>query len=106
MVKELEYKLENKAYSIAKQYNRIQNFQAAIKSFDNFILEFPGTSLREKAMFYRLDSAYKLAINSVPWKKEERLKSAITYFNSFKRVYTNSEHMREANRGPVHRHQS
>lgn len=92
LVKELEYKLENKAYSIAKQYNRIQDFQASIKSFDNFILDFPGTTLRENAMFYRFDSAYKLAINSVPWKKEERLKSAISYYNSFNKVYANSKH--------------
>jgi len=98
LVKELEYKLENKAYSIAKQYNRIQDFQASIKSFDNFILDFPGTSLRENAMFYRLDSAYKLAINSVPRKKEERLKTAITYFNSFNKAYANSEHIQEANK--------
>lgn len=98
LVKELEYKLEIKAYSIAEQYNRIQDFQASIKSFDNFILDFPGTTLREKAMLYRLDSAYKLAVNSVPWKKEERLKTAITYFNSYNRVYTNSEHNEEANK--------
>ncbi len=92
LVKELEYKLENKAYSIAKQYNSIQDFQASIKSFDNFILEFPGTSLKENAMFYRFDSAYKLAINSVPWKKEERLNTAITYFNSLNKAYANSKH--------------
>jgi len=98
LVKELEYKLENKAYSIAKQYNRIQDFQASIKSFDNFILDFPGTSLREKAMFYRLDSAYKLAINSVPRKKEERLKTASTYFNLFNRAYANAQHIQEANK--------
>ncbi|RLD30219.1 MAG: outer membrane protein assembly factor BamD [Bacteroidetes bacterium] len=97
LVKELEYKLENKAYSIAKQYNHIEDFQASIKSFDNFILEFPGTTLRENAMFYRLDSAYKLAINSVPWKKEERLKTAITYFNSFNKAYADSQYKEEAN---------
>ncbi|MCF6295065.1 MAG: outer membrane protein assembly factor BamD [Flavobacteriaceae bacterium] len=98
LVKELEYKLENKAYSIAKQYNHIEDFEASIKSFDNFILEFPGTSLRENAMFYRLDSAYKLAINSVHRKKEDRLKRAITYFNSFNRAYANSEHKTEADK--------
>ena len=59
LVKELEYKLENKAFSTAKQYNNLSDFQASIKSFDNFILEFPGTVLREKEMFYRFDSAYK-----------------------------------------------
>ena len=91
LVKELDYKLENKAYSIAKQYNHIQDFQSSIKAFDNFILEYPGTPFREKAMFYRLDSAYKLAINSVPRRKEERLENAITYFNSFKKSYADSD---------------
>jgi len=98
LIKELEYKLENKAYSIAEQYNRIQDYQASIKAFDNFILEFPGTTLKENAMFYKLDSAYKLAINSVPWKKEERLNTAVTYYNSFNRAYASSEHTEEANR--------
>lgn len=98
LVKELEYKLENKAYSIAKQYNHIEDYQASIKSFDNFILEFPGTTLRENAMFYRFDSAYRLAINSVHRKKEERLKTAITYFNSFNKAYADSQYKEEANK--------
>jgi len=97
LIKELEYKLENKAYSIAKQYNHIEDYQASIKSFDNFILEFPGTTLKEKAMFYKFDAAYKLAINSVPWKKEERLNAAVTYYNSFNKTYANSELIEEAN---------
>ena len=98
LVKELEYKLENKAYSIAKQYNHIEDYQASIKSFDNFILEFPGTTLRENAMFYRFDSAYRLAINSVHRKKEERLKTAIIYFNSFNKAYADSQYKEEANK--------
>ena len=95
MVKELDYKLEKKAFEIAKQYNRIRDYEASIKSFDNFILEFPGTSFREEAMFYRLDAAYKLAINSVERKKEMRTNNAIAFYNSFKKSYPNSEHASE-----------
>jgi len=98
LVKELDYKLENKAYSIAKQYNHIEDFQSSIKAFDNFILEYPGTPFREKAMFYRLDSAYKLAINSVTSKKETRIESAITYYNTFKKSYLDSEFIDQANK--------
>ena len=47
-------------------------------------------------MFYRLDSAYKLGINSIKAKQEERLNIAINYFNSFKKFYPNSELMDEA----------
>lgn len=96
LVQELDYKLENKAYSIAKQYNHIEDFQSSIKAFDNFILEYPGTPFREKAMFYRLDSAYKLAINSIITKKEERVIDAIRYYNSFQKSYKESEYSDQA----------
>lgn len=84
-VKILREKLELKAYEIAKQYNSISDFKAALVALDLFIADFPGTPLKEKALFYRLDSAYKLAINSVPSKMEERLKvSKVAYANLMK----------------------
>ena len=39
----------------------------------NFIDDFPGTKFKEDALFYKTDSAYKLAINSVTQKMQERL---------------------------------
>ena len=87
LIKELDFKLEQKAYSIAKQYNHVTDYEASIKSFDNFIFDFPGSSLREDALFYRLDSAYQLAINSVEYKKQNRLAIAKSYYNSFKNNY-------------------
>jgi len=92
MVKELDFKLEKKAFEIAKQYNNITDFKAAINSFNNFLLEYPGSVLREEAMFYRLDSAYKLAVNSVEYKKEDRLKTAQNYLDSY------SNNFQESNR--------
>ncbi|MFB9057888.1 outer membrane protein assembly factor BamD [Mariniflexile ostreae] len=105
LVRELDYKLELKAYSIAKQYNHISDYPAAIKSFENFNFDFPGSVLREKALFYQLDSAYKLAINSLEFKKtlrgieylkEGRLNEAKKYYEAFKKSYPNSEFMGEA----------
>jgi outer membrane protein assembly factor BamD len=96
MVKELDYKLEKKAFEVAKQYNHISDYQASIKSFDNFLLEFPGTSFREEAMFYRLDAAYKLATNSTERKKELRVNNALVFYKSFKKSFPNSEHASEA----------
>ncbi len=95
MVKELDFKLEKKEFEIAKQYNRITDYEASIKSFDNFLLQFPGTSFREEAMFYRLDAAYKLAINSTERKKEMRVNNAMAFYNSFKKSYPNSQHLSE-----------
>lgn len=104
LVRELDFKLEQKAYGIAKQYNHISDYPASIKSFDNFLFDFPGSSLREKVLFYRLDSAYKLAINSIEYKKtlngivhlkKDRLETAKEYYEGFKKSYTSSEFMEE-----------
>ncbi|AXT20556.1 outer membrane protein assembly factor BamD [Flavobacteriaceae bacterium AU392] len=97
LVKELDFKLEKKAFSIAKQYNTISDFQASIKSFDNFIFQYPGTSLKEEAMFLRLDSSYKLAINSIEIKKEERLDNAISNYKALKKSFAESKYMEKAN---------
>ena len=91
MVKELDFKLEQKSFEIAKQYNTITDYKASINSFNNFLLEYPGSALREVALFYRLDSAYKLAVNSVVYKKETRLNAAQNYLNSFISSFPSSD---------------
>ena len=85
VVKGLREKLEKKAYEIAKQYNTISDYKGAIVALELFIGDFPGTPYKEKALFYSFDSAYKLAINSVPSKMQDRLKvSKISYNNLIK----------------------
>ena len=96
LIKELDFKLEQKAYSIAKQYNLISDYQASIKSFDNFLLDYPGSRLREEALYYRFDAAYKLAINSVEFRQEERINKALGYFQSLKSAYPESGFMEAA----------
>jgi len=91
LIFELDYRLELKEFNIALQYNVLTDYQAAIKSFENFLIDFPGSDLREKALYYRFDSAYKLAINSVVWRQKERIENAVSYFNSFKNSYNDSE---------------
>ena len=102
LVQELDFKLEQKAFDIAKQYNTIAgytaDYNASVKAMENFIFDFPASQFREEAFFIKFDSAYNLAINSVLYKKEERLKDAVTHYLSFKKSYPNSEFMDEANR--------
>lgn len=76
LAKMLREKLEKKAYENAKIYNTISDYKAAMVAFDNFIINFPGTPFKEDALFYKFDSAYQLAINSVPSRMEERLITA------------------------------
>lgn len=96
LVQELDFKLEKKSFEIAKQYNTIYDYRAAIKAFDNFLLEYPGSKLREESLYIRLHSAHALSINSVPWKKEERLNDAKGFYEGFKKSFPESDYISEA----------
>ena len=96
LVKALREKLELKAYENAKTYNNVSDYKAAMVAFDNFIINFPGTPYKEKALFYKLDSAYNLAINSYQNKMEERLISAKAAYMGFVKYYNNSEYKPKA----------
>jgi len=76
IAKDLRDKIEKKSFEVAKQYNTISDYKSATVALDIFMAEFAGTPLKEDALYYKLDSAYKLAINSVQSKKEERLNNA------------------------------
>lgn len=96
LIKELDFKLEKKAFEIAKQYDLITDYKASIKSFNNFLVDFPGTILREDALYYRFDAAHNLAVLSIDELKQERIEEAMGYFNSFRKAYPESEYMEEA----------
>ncbi len=109
LVKELDLKLELKALAIAKQYSDIapgytKDFNAAIKSFDNFLFEFPGSTLREDVLFYRIDASYRQAINSIEYKKtaegivplrKNRLEETKEYYLVFNTNYADSKFKEE-----------
>ncbi len=96
IMKELKYKVEKKAFENAKQYNTISDFKSAQIALDNFISDFPGTPFKEDALFYKLDSAYKLALNSVPQKMEERLNNAKAAYSGLMKFNSNSKYKTKA----------
>ncbi|MBC7749524.1 MAG: outer membrane protein assembly factor BamD [Methylotenera sp.] len=73
VVKVLSEKIEKKVYENAKGYNTISDFKSAIVALDNFVADYPGTPFKEDALYYKFDSTYQLAINSVPAKMQDRL---------------------------------
>lgn len=76
LVKSLREKVEKKVFEVAKGYHKILDYRAAIVALDNFVADYPGTPYKEEALFYKFDSAYLLAMNSVESKKEDRLNAA------------------------------
>jgi len=95
-VQKLNGKLEKKAYENAKGYNTISDYKSALIAFDNFIADFPGTPLKEDALFYKYDSAYQLAINSIPSKMEERLHIAQTAYANLMKFKSDTKYKEKA----------
>ncbi len=96
IVNDLKNKLEKKAYEVAKQYNSVTDYKASIAAFENFLSDFPGTPLKEDALFYKFDASYSLAINSVPQKKEERLNNAKAAYMSLMKFKADSKYKSKA----------
>ncbi len=96
LVKGLREKLEKKAFENAKIYHTISDYKAAMVAFDNFLINFPGTSYKEKALYYKFDSAYLLAINSVASKMKERLENAKAAYGSFVKFKADSQYKGKA----------
>ncbi len=102
MAQELTTKKELKAFEIAKQYNKLGEFnyeflKSAVASFDNFISDFPGSVYREEALFLRTHASTYMAINSFERFEEERLKNAKNAYNALKKQYPESKYTEEAN---------
>ncbi|RZJ64825.1 MAG: outer membrane protein assembly factor BamD [Flavobacterium sp.] len=96
LVKELREKIEKKYFEIAKQYNTIMDYKAAIKALDNFVIDYPGTPYKEEALYYKFDSAYQLAINSVSSKMEERLQLAKSSYTALMKFNGSTKYKAQA----------
>jgi outer membrane protein assembly factor BamD len=95
-MKVLSEKIEKKVYENAKGYNTISDYKSALVAFDNFIADYPGTVFKEDALYYKFDSAYKLGINSVSYKMEERLIVAKTAYLNLVKYNANNKYKEKA----------
>jgi len=101
MARELTTKKEKKEIEIAKQFNKIGEFNlpiliSAITALDNFITDNPGSIYREEALYYRIESATRLALNSTEDKKQERLEDALESYNTLMRYFPETEFKKKA----------
>ena len=101
--KELQFKLEKKAFEIGKTYYRtsqtdLRNLNAAIVVFDNLISDFLGSELKEEALYYRFKAYHDLVIASTERKKEARIGDALAAFDKLLRNFPNSKYSKESNK--------
>lgn len=96
----LRRKLEMKEYDIIKQYYKLsdylRDYKAVITSVKNFAKEFPDSGYLEEVRYLVIDSYYKMASNSVPGKKMQRLDEAIESYLKFVDLYPKSQYLGSA----------
>lgn len=92
----LRERLAKKAYDTAELYFNVDNFKAAVTSFEVFISEFPDSRYREQAQFMLFRSAVSLADVSTDRKKKNRYLDAIDLYEKFVDKYPNSTFLKDA----------
>jgi len=101
--KELRAKLEKKAFEIAKTYYRtasydFRNYKASIRAFENLISEYLGTEFKEEALYYIFKASHDLVLVSTSRKKAERIEDAIKAYDKLKRVFPESEFLKDSDK--------
>lgn len=115
MIFELQDKLVEKDYLSAKLYYDLgtytgnasytadmringNNFLACITTAENVLKDYPYTKKREEICILLLRAKYKLGMESVNEKKEERMREAIDEYYSFKNEFPDSKYTKEADK--------
>jgi outer membrane protein assembly factor BamD len=97
-IDEMRGKLEHKAYEIAELYLKMEDYQAAIVSFENLITDYPDTQYKELALYGILKSYYNYAENSIFNKRKERHQKALDSYNDFVALFPESDYRRQADK--------
>jgi outer membrane protein assembly factor BamD len=95
LMDDLRAKLEMKDYNISKLYYRMQDFQAAITSFENLIDNYPDTDYKEEILYYTVKAYYDYAEKSVTSKKQERYEKTVEAYNNLLYLFPDSKYTKE-----------
>ncbi len=82
MLKDLNDRLDRKAYENAKLYYKMEDYKASRVAFRNVLKEDSENIYREDILYYIAMSSYKFAHNSITSKQKERFLTFVDdYFN-------------------------
>jgi len=95
LIDELRQKLQKKDFEIAKLYLKMEQYEAAVTSFENLLENYPDTEYKEDALFYTIKAYYYYASKSVRSKRKERYQEASDVYNLFVSLYPESKHNKD-----------
>jgi outer membrane protein assembly factor BamD len=96
LIDKMREKLETKDYRIAILYFRMEDYVAAIASFNNILKDYPDTKKKEEILFFIFKSYNKYALESIITKKRERIMNAFSAYNDLATNFPNSQYIGEA----------
>ena len=97
LLNDLNDKLEEKDYNVCRLYYRMENYSAAITSFENMLKKYPNTLHREEILFDMAKTYFDYAENSVTEKQRERYESCVEQCNALAYLYPDSKYLQDAN---------
>ena len=89
----LRMKLEEKEYDICRLYFKMEEYQAAITSYEAFMRDHPTTKYREEILNNMVINYYRYAENSVRSKQRERYELALEKYNTLCYVFPESPYI-------------
>lgn len=96
LMDDLRDKLETKAYNTCKLYYKMEDYQAAIASFENLMDEYPDTDYKEEILYYITMAYYDYAEKSIFKKKTERYEKAVESYSNLLYLYPESDYLKGA----------
>lgn len=95
LIDEMRAKLERKDFESAQLYYELQQYQSAVRTFENLLRDYPDTDRAEEIRYLVVRAAYQLASNSFIERQQERFQEVLPRARLFLRRYPDSEYRNE-----------
>jgi outer membrane protein assembly factor BamD len=94
LMDDLRQKLETKSYNVSKLYYKMQDYQAAITSFENLLDDYPDTQYKEEVLYYITMAYFEYAEKSIFSKRTERYEKTVEAYNNLLYLYPDSKYLK------------
>jgi len=94
-IEELRLKLLEKSYNIGNLYYKMEDYRAAIVSYESLLKDYPDTEYKEEILYKIIKAYYQYAMKSIKAKQKERYESAVKAYLDFISLYPESEYFDE-----------
>jgi outer membrane protein assembly factor BamD len=96
LIDELRAKLQLKAFEIAELYFKMEDYEAAITSFENLLKDYPDTEFKEDILYYILQSYFRYAKLSIEHKQKDRYSKAVESFEKLIYSFPETDYQKNA----------